>query len=166
MLADPNSQIIEILPEASNKIAFSLKNPLLCRASFAILVSEEALSLAARSNGHHEADTKTKANKFGTNQFSRLREELDEDLVSRIEYASKSFRERINDEFSRFANAEMEWLHTLPEFLKLHRFQGDIRSSGTAEKRNRWNIAVSNLILKLQHWVRGRIFWLLVGSLG
>jgi hypothetical protein len=162
ILADPNSQILEILPEECNKIAFSLKNALLCRASFAVLVSEETLSLAARSNGRHNADKKTPFNKFGTNQFGRVREEVDEDLTSRIEYASKAFRDRINVEFGRLANAEMKWLDTLAELRKLHRFRDAICVQGAVRNRDRWNSAVNSLMVKLQHWVRGRIMGSLV----
>lgn len=109
--AYPNSYFLEVLPEVSHRIAEGLQNYDLARDSFAILVGEEALDSLrhARQPRLHKRTT-----------FGRKKEELPEQIRTRIEYASKSFLERINDDFAYFvANRRMQWIDELPEARRL-----------------------------------------------
>lgn len=108
--AYPNSYFLEVLPEASHQIADGLQNYDLARDSFAILVGEEALDNLrhAREPRVHKRTT-----------FGRKKEELPEHIHTRIEYASKSFLERMNTDFANFVNNGMQWIDELPEVRRL-----------------------------------------------
>ena len=107
--AYPNSYFLEVLPEVSHEIACGLQNYDLARDSFAILVGEEALD----SLRHIREPCVYKRTSFG-----RKKEALPEPIHTRIEYASKSFLERINGDFSTFTNS-MDWIDELPEVRQL-----------------------------------------------
>src|SRR5436305_1269635 len=152
MLAGNNTRFIEILPEAACKIAFGLKNQLICRAAFAILVSEEAMSLASRGIHKHLAD------KAKTNQFGRLREDIDEDLRTRIEYASKNFHSRVIQTFESLVEPQMSWLTTLPEYKKLEKFENEVMlTTGNDERSKKWSLNVSELSETIRSYTRDRI---------
>lgn len=108
--AYPNSYFLEVLPEASHQIADGLQNYDLARDSFAILVGEEALDNLrhAREPRVHKRTT-----------FGRKKEELPEHIHTRIEYASKSFLERMNTDFANFVGNGMQWIDELPEVRRL-----------------------------------------------
>ena len=107
--AYPNSYFLEVLPEVSHQIADGLHNYDLARDSFAIMVGEEALD----SLRHIREPRVHKRTTFG-----RKKEGLPERVHTRIEYASKSFLERINRDFTRLVDS-MEWIDELPEVRKL-----------------------------------------------
>lgn len=139
-------------------MAFGMKNQLLCRASFAILVSEEALSLTSRALDKHKADLEN------TNQFGRFREEVDEDLKTRIEYASKAFNDRVQARFDDLVATN--WFADLPEYKKLQQFLDAIAAYDPSravpqlfEKTDRWLSTINDLLIALRHYVRGRIVW-------
>ncbi|CAD6580059.1 MAG: hypothetical protein ASARMPRED_009336 [Alectoria sarmentosa] len=108
--AYPNSYFLEVLPEASHQIADGLQNYDLARESFAILVGEEALDNLrhAREPRMHKRTT-----------FGRKKEELPEHIHTRVEYASKSFLERINKDFAYMVDNNMQWINELPEVCRL-----------------------------------------------
>lgn len=108
--AYPNSYFLEVLPEVSHRIAEGLRNYDLARDSFAILVGEEALDSLrnAREPRQHERTT-----------FGRKKEDLPEHIHTRIEYASKSFLERINNDFANLIANGMQWIDELPEMRRL-----------------------------------------------
>jgi hypothetical protein len=158
MIVEPNCQFIEILPEMSCKIGMGLQNATITRPAFAILVSEEALSLASRSLNHHEAD------KGRTNQFLRAREYVDEDLQTRIEYASKAFADKVHTVVAELIDDRLLWFLQLPEYKKICRFEDDIVKSGSGDWR-KWKSTVSRLVAELRHFVRGRILWCIAAEL-
>jgi hypothetical protein len=133
---------------------------MICRAAFSILVSEEALSLASRETGRVEAD------RHGTNQFGRVREDIDEDLRTRIEYASKSFASRICQTFETLAEEAMTWVTQLQEYQKLQRFKTVALSYvGNKDQAPKWLSAIDELELDLRAYVRTRILSSLNASL-
>ncbi|KAK4693200.1 hypothetical protein P7C71_g4158, partial [Lecanoromycetidae sp. Uapishka_2] len=109
--AYPNSYFLEVLPEVSLQIAEGLENYELARDTFAILVGEEALDNLRR------ARNPIINNKLTT--YGRKKEDLPEHIRTRIEYASKSFLERITKEFAVFVGEDMLWIDALPEYRKL-----------------------------------------------
>lgn len=141
-------------------MAFGLKNQMICRAAFSILVSEEALSLASRETGRVNAD------RHGTNQFGRVREDIDEDLRTRIEYASKSFAARVCQTFEALAEEGMTWVTQLQEYQKLQRFKSVVLSYvGNKDQAPKWLSAIDELQLDLRTYVRSRILSSLSASL-
>ena len=108
--AYPNSYFLEVLPEVSHQIAHGLQNYDLARDSFAILVGEEALD----SLRH---DREPRLHKHTT--FGRKKEDLPEHIHTRVEYASKSFLERMNNDFADFVENGMQWIDELPEVRRL-----------------------------------------------
>ncbi|KAL6719308.1 hypothetical protein ACLMJK_003547 [Lecanora helva] len=111
--AYPNSFFVEVCAEVSFRMADSLMNYDLCRDAFAILVGEEALDQLT------DARTQNRGDQYSA--FGRRIEKniLPEQLITRIEYASKRFGDRIKREFEEFAGAEMKWIEGLPEIQKL-----------------------------------------------
>lgn len=137
--AYPNSYFLEVLPEVSHRIADGLQNYALARDSFAILVGEEALDSRRRAQQPRESTT-----------FGRKKEWLPEQIRTRIEYASKSFFERITSEFEEFAVNGMQWVEELPEVRRLSTYtQPELRGT------------VNKLKYLLKEYVRGAIYKLL-----
>ncbi|KAI9742700.1 MAG: hypothetical protein M1818_003841 [Claussenomyces sp. TS43310] len=150
--AEPNTQFIEILPEVSCKIGFGLHNPMITRAAFSILVSEEALSIVSRGIGKLEPD------KRGQNQFGRPKEDVDEDLKTRLEYASRSFAEKITLSFDELIEPQMLWLETPSEHMKLSQFESHIATYAKANSHaSSWIAAVTSMKELLRRYIRDRI---------
>ena len=143
--AYPNSYFLEVLPEVSLQIADGLENYDLARDTFAILVGEEALDNLRR------ARTPTSSN--SRSAYGRKKEDLPEAIFTRVEYASKIFLERINNEFADFVGNGMQWIETLPEFKKLS-------SYGKPEAQG----IISALKVLLKDYVRGVIYKLLCAN--
>lgn len=106
--AFPNSYFLEVLPEVSHQIADGLQNCDLARESFAILVGEEALDSL-----RHAQESRSYT------RYGRRKEALPEQIHTRIEYASKSFLERIKNDFEDFVANGMRWIDELPEVRRL-----------------------------------------------
>lgn len=143
MLADPNCQIIEILPEISYKIGNGLRSSLIARPAFAILVSEEAMSIASRIEGNKYADSQ------GTNQFLRVKEDIDENSLDAIQAAAHEFQSRIQAVLDDLIDSQMLWFETLPEFSKLRKFRA--RCKPEEEEKT------ESLLSHLRNYVRGRL---------
>ncbi|MCJ1275778.1 hypothetical protein MMC21_003581 [Puttea exsequens] len=143
--AYPNSYFLEVLPEASLKIGDGLENYDLARDAYAILVGEEALENHRRAR---KSALKSKQTTFGRNK-----EDLSEDLHTRIEYASKSFTERINNEFADFTGNGMHWIDKLPEFKILASYQHPKIKNTVKELQN-----------MLKDYVRGAIYKVLCSN--
>ena len=142
--AYPNSYFLEVLPEVSHQIADGLQNCDLARDSFAILVGEEALD----SLGHaQECRAYTR--------FGRKKEALPEQIHTRIEYASKSFLERIRNDFEDFVANGMRWIDELPEVRRLSAYtQPELQQT------------IQNLKDLLKDYVHGTIYGLLCADYG
>lgn len=134
--AYPNSYFLEVLPEVSHQIADGLQNYALARDSFAVLVGEEALDSLRRAQQPRESTT-----------FGRKKEGLPEHIHTRIEYASKSFLERINSDFADFVVNGMQWVEELPEVRRLSTYtQPELQNT------------VHKLKDLLKEYVRGTIY--------
>ena len=105
--APPNTLFIEVLPEIALKIGDGLHCHDLIRDSFAILVGEEALA-----NLSNKSDTSYTI-------FGRKKNDVPETYRTRIEYASKSFTDRILQTFGNLVEPDMTWMETLPQFRRL-----------------------------------------------
>jgi hypothetical protein len=153
MTTEPNCRIIELLPEATYKIGLGLKSPTLTRPAFAILVSEAAMSLVSRGNGKLAATTPN------TTAFGRIKEDVDEDELNRIQAAANDFHSRIQNTFDELISSKSKWFQDLSEFNTIMTFEaenvGDDKAIDTVE----------HLVDALRHYVRGRIASTLTESL-
>lgn len=142
-----NSYFLEVLPEVSLKIADMLKCHNMCRDAFAILVAEEALESLCR-------------NRYGnlaTTMHGRKREDvIPESYRTRIEYASKSFVERVNAEFMNLISTE--WLEHIPELKKISSLRAVDSMAGNSDQ---YDTTLNLLQTTLKKFYRGRIFRLL-----
>jgi hypothetical protein len=118
---------------------------MIVEAAFAVLVSEGAFRVASRMNQPLDAD-KTK-----TNQFGRLREDINEDELNRIQAAANDFQSRINGAASSLIEPTMSWFEQLSEFRKIMDFEAE--TSPSIDVQN----TVETLVQLLRHYVRGRI---------
>ncbi|KAI9770564.1 MAG: hypothetical protein M1840_003154 [Geoglossum simile] len=106
--AERNERFIEVLPEVSLRIAEGLQNYMLCRDAFCVLVGEEALASVGKEI----------SGRFWSSRARRGREGLDLDsFVTRVEYASKAFAERVNTTFTELIDGD--WITEVPEFRKI-----------------------------------------------
>ncbi|KAI4138647.1 MAG: hypothetical protein L6R39_006679 [Caloplaca ligustica] len=105
--AAPNSLFIEALPEIALKIGDGLQCWELIRDSFAILVGEEALEIMSPHP------------KPGYSVYGRKKYDVPESYKTRIEYASKSFLDRILQSFGSLAERDMKWMESLNNFRRL-----------------------------------------------
>jgi hypothetical protein len=134
-----NVRFIEIHPEISYRIACGTQCASLCRDTFSILVGEEALLLLAN------ADKPASLGRPQVTWHGRVRESLDDTELQRIEYASKSFLDHVINRFIHLMGASMAWLHALPEFQRVYRFQ---------PRSSREEKAKSGLLTGLKDFVR------------
>lgn len=147
-----NIKFLEILPEASLNIGLGLKIPMITRAAFAILVSEEALNVASRSSGKNTFDKKV----------IRPREVLDEDLWNIIQHASQDFCDRIQKVVTDLLDERMAWFLELPEYRKICKFEdycyknkdNSMDEEAIYDKRKS---AIQSLLINLRGYVRARI---------
>lgn len=135
--AYPNSYFLEVLPEVSHQIADGLQNYALARDSFAILVGEEALDSLRYLR---------EPRLYRRTTFGRKKEDLPEHIHTRVEYASKSFLERINMNFASMVDS-MQWIDELPELRRL-----------SALAKPELQAIVYKLVRLLKDYVRGAIY--------
>ncbi|KAL8902570.1 MAG: hypothetical protein Q9207_004588 [Kuettlingeria erythrocarpa] len=105
--APPNSLFIEALPEIALKIGDGLQCLELVRDSFAILVGEEALEMLRKKPD------------AGYTIYGRKKNDLPESYKTRIEYASKSFLDRVLKAFEDLTEHDMSWMESLFGFKQL-----------------------------------------------
>ncbi len=106
------------------------------------------------------------ADRNGTNQFGRLREDIDEDLRTRIEYASKNFASRVCKTFEALAGEEMIWVMQLPEYQKLQNFNKFVLSHmDYADQAPKWLSAIDQLSCDIRTYIRSSILASLSSSL-
>jgi len=151
MLAEPNTQFIETLPEASYSIGKNLHNTIITRPAFAILVSEEALNLASRMNKvdpNRAIPSRSQAREKSTSRFGRPMEYIDDDSLTAVQAAATDFQSRIQRVVDDLIGPEMKWFDNLPEFAKLSHFEGTNKSD------YQFNIAIEELVADLRHYVR------------
>ncbi|KAL9607184.1 MAG: hypothetical protein Q9167_007878 [Letrouitia subvulpina] len=129
--AYPNSLFIEVMPEITLRIADGIQCQELIRDSFAILVGEEALGATRVPDAKYTA-------------YGRRKYDVPEPYKTRIEYASKSFLDRICGTYRMLIAEDMKWIEELPEFQKLTKYGS--------------NRAVVEFMRKLKASVRGAIW--------
>ncbi|PKY09336.1 hypothetical protein P168DRAFT_278829 [Aspergillus campestris IBT 28561] len=137
-----NTLLIERSPESTYRVACAMQDIDLLRDSFSVLVGEEALLLLANS------DKTTKGKPSQCSFHGRFREELDDEELQRIEYASKSFMEHVINIFLYLAGTEMTWITNLPSVRNILNYN---------PKSENERVIVSNLIADLKTFVRKHI---------
>ncbi|KAL8672773.1 MAG: hypothetical protein Q9168_002767 [Polycauliona sp. 1 TL-2023] len=140
--AYPNSIFIEALPEIALKIGDGLRCHDLIRDPFAILVGEEALAIFQDKNN------------LSYTVSGRKKNDVPEAYQTRIEYASRSFNERVSQTFENLVEPEMTWMETLPEMRKL--------SNDDHESRE---LLVKETKTAIKAFVRGAIYGILWSDL-
>lgn len=151
-----NVKFLAILPEASLNIGLGLKIPMITRAAFSVLVSEEALNVASRTfyNNH--------INRRKAYQYVRPRENLDEDLWNVIQHASQDFCDRIQKTITDLLDERMSWFLELPEYRKICKFEDYCYKNNNKGKKEetlheRRKSVIQKLLVNLRGYVRGRI---------
>ncbi|GAD97731.1 conserved hypothetical protein [Paecilomyces variotii No. 5] len=145
MHASRNELFIELNPEVAYRVACGIRSDNLCRETFAILVGEEALLLLA---GSKKNIPKTPRKTL----HGREREDVDEEELQRIEYASKNFMERMLASFVDLVGTRMTWVLELDEY---QRFVS--ATSGLVDAA-----AMFFLNAKLKQFIRSRIYSILI----
>ncbi|KAJ5813468.1 uncharacterized protein N7503_000218 [Penicillium pulvis] len=109
------ARFIEIHPAIAYRVACGIKSSSLCRYAFRGLVSDEALLYLIRT-------AQIKPLERWTSSFtnSRLNEDLDDNEIQRIEYASKAFVDTVVKDFIHMAGEEMSWIEGISECAKLN----------------------------------------------
>ncbi|KAM0171990.1 hypothetical protein ACHAPF_007744 [Botrytis cinerea] len=151
-----NIKFLEILPEASINIGLGLKSPMITRAAFSILVSEEALNVASRTLCENHGDRRAGY------KYLRPREELDEDLWNVIQHASQDFCDRIQKTITDLLDERMAWFLELPEYRKICKFEDYCYKKKDKSKKEeavyeRRKSVIQQLLVDLRRYVRGKI---------
>ncbi|KAI4191087.1 MAG: hypothetical protein LQ346_004798 [Caloplaca aetnensis] len=144
--APPNSLFIEALPEIALKIGDGLQCLELVRDSFAILVGEEALEMPRKRPD------------AGYTIYGRKKNDLPESYKTRIEYASKSFLERVLKAFEDLTEYDMRWMENLSAFKQLPSELDEMLDETLGPVVNEFKIA-------LKAYVRGVILTVLHSEL-
>lgn len=144
---EKNSYILEVLPEASLRMAHMLNSYNMCRDAFAILVGEEALESLIRERLGPSPKT----------ILGRKKEDLtSESYLTRLQYASKAFIERVTAEFMRIVG--MDWLDNIAEFKKLSL---TFPMNPTTKNLDAYEEARNYLSITLKRYIRGGVYRLL-----
>lgn len=106
-----NSLFMEVLPEVTLKIADAVQSQMLCRDAFAILVGEAASNLSGPLLA--EGCSGERISTYG-----RKMEELPEAYLTRLQYASKSFSDRVLGQLYLLTEKQMQWVDHLDEIRK------------------------------------------------
>lgn len=139
-----NVRFLEIHPEVSYRVACGIGLASLCVDSFIGLVGDEALLYIMREASL--APPKSWAPILGR---SRIADFLEDTEVQRIEYASKSFADKVINNFLYLAGKDMPWMANLGEFEKIHQYLRDFPEDGKL---------VSELVNALRDFIRYRIY--------
>ncbi|RAL61160.1 hypothetical protein DID88_010499 [Monilinia fructigena] len=156
IMSGNNIKFLEILPEASLNIGLGLKIPMITRAAFSVLVSEEALNVASRTFYNNYIDRRT------AYHYIRPREKLDEDLWNVIQHASQDFCDRIQATITDLLDERMSWFLELPEYRKICKFEDYCHKNNNKGKKEetlheRRKSVIQKLLVNLRGYVRGRI---------
>ncbi|MCJ1472389.1 hypothetical protein MMC13_001037 [Lambiella insularis] len=147
--APPNTYFMEVHPEVTLKIAEGMQCQALCRDVFAILVGEEALaSTCAKSHllpGYSVHQRKQEY--VGEHQF--------DPWLTRIQYASSAFTDRVKARFEDLTSPESTWIEDLPEVRNLTQHTPQF----LLEAR-----IYGGLVSTLKQYVRGAIYHVLCSS--
>ncbi|KAL7628928.1 hypothetical protein AAE478_000445 [Parahypoxylon ruwenzoriense] len=109
-MAEPNTDFIDINPEAALKMAWALKLANITRAAFRILVVEKALDTLS---------PEPRANTARYTIFGRPRSDLPDDLNTVVQYAAVRFAERVKQTYEKLKSDKVYQLLDVPEYRKL-----------------------------------------------
>lgn len=139
-----NIRFLEVHPEIAYRVSCGIKSGPLCADSFVGLVGDEALLYIMREAGLRPP--KSWAPIFDR---SRIADFLDDIEVQRIEYASKSFADKIIGDFLHLAGADMPWIAKVNEFEKIKQHLRDFPEDTEL---------VGQLMTELKDFIRSRIY--------
>ncbi|KAF5872733.1 uncharacterized protein Bfra_006096 [Botrytis fragariae] len=150
-----NIKFLEVLPEASINIGLGLRSPMITRAAFSILVSEEALNVASRTFCEG-------LGRRAEYKYLRPREELDEDLWNVIQHASQDFCDRVQKIITDLVDERMAWFLEIPEYKKICKFEDYCYKKKDNSKEDeaiyeRRKSVIQRLLVNLRRFVRGKI---------
>ncbi len=164
---------MEVLPEATLKLGLAIRSHDLTRHGFSILVSEEALRVGSGKffediKFQQKPKNNTSYSK-GVTRFGRAIEDVDEDVLNLIQHAGRSMSSRIEKILGDLIDRDMDWLKTIPEFVKLLAFQDSIQEFAKAPQPTlelaSYKERVETLSGSLSDFVRGRIVFCLLDDL-
>ncbi|KAF3384342.1 hypothetical protein F1880_003102 [Penicillium rolfsii] len=139
-----NIRFIEIHPEIAYRVSCGIKSGPLCADSFVGLVGDEALLYIMR-----EASLTPPNSWAPILARSRIADFLDDIEVQRIEYASKSFADKIIGDFLYLAGADMPWIAKVEEYERIEQHLRDFPEDAEV---------VSQLVTELKDFIRFRIY--------
>jgi hypothetical protein len=157
MAAPKNEIFFEVLPEASLKMGFGLRNSIISRAAFGILVSEEALRVAS-SDGF--AEIPRGLLDIEETRFLRTREILDDVYMDLVKQAGEELYNRVHHTWQELTDSRMAWLRNLPEWEKIHRFKDYVFTLNDKDRlpfMRKTEEVIENLEQTLIGYVRGAI---------
>ncbi|KAL9584015.1 MAG: hypothetical protein Q9212_002376 [Teloschistes hypoglaucus] len=136
--APPNSLFIEVLPEVALEMGDGLQCHELIRDSFAVLTGERALD-------NLKLDRNRSFSVHGRKKY-----DVSEFYQTRLEYASRSFLDRVTQTFIHLVEPHMQWVETLPLLDKV-----PVKESGAL------GFAANELMAGLKAYARGAIYTVL-----
>jgi hypothetical protein len=139
-----NIRFLEVHPEIAYRVSCGIKSGPLCADSFVGLVGDEALLYIMR-----EASLRPPKSWAPILDRSRIADFLDDTEVQRIEYASKSFADKIIGDFLDLAGANMPWMAEVDEFEKIKQHLRDFPEDEEL---------VNQLVTELKDFIRSRIY--------
>ncbi|KAI1074976.1 hypothetical protein F5B20DRAFT_561810 [Whalleya microplaca] len=136
LMADPNSDFIDIHPEHALKIAWTLELPTVTRAAFRILVTEKVMD-------SFYVDNLGQGNQYTV--FGRPRADLPDDIQTVIQYAALKYADRIQQRLARLTSDNICDLFELPEYRKLALVKPLVQarrgqSSSRPEPKHPWEV--------------------------
>lgn len=164
-IAEPNCQIIEVLPEATLRVGMMIENYELTRAAYAILVSEEAINCGSQLFLKPEFYNPmlrlgTAANNKKFTRLGRIREAmvLDEDTVNLIQHAGQAFATRIEWVVKDLLDLKMAWLQCVPELDKLRHFSQWLQVNLGITEKHYMIQNINKLTKDVSDYVKGCLF--------
>ncbi|KAI1660111.1 hypothetical protein F4813DRAFT_313633 [Daldinia decipiens] len=109
LLAEPNTEFIDINAEVAFKIAWTLEIDSITRAAFRILVVEKALDTLA-------AQPPAEKNQYTI--FGRPRVDLPDDLQTVIQYAAQKLADRVHQTLAKFRSDQFYEVFEISEYRK------------------------------------------------
>ncbi|KAI1409120.1 hypothetical protein F5Y13DRAFT_170760 [Hypoxylon sp. FL1857] len=122
LMAEPNTEFIDINTESALKIAWTLQLPNVTRAAFRVLVVEKALDTLAR-------EPQAKGSRCTV--FGRPREDLPDDLQTVVQYAALKLVDRVQQTLAWLKSDQFYDLLEIQEYQKLIRI-GDLANAALA----------------------------------
>ncbi|KAI4205735.1 MAG: hypothetical protein LQ350_000232 [Teloschistes chrysophthalmus] len=140
--APPNSLFIEVLPEVALEMGDGLQCHELIRDSFAVLTGERALD-------NINLDRNRSFSVHGRKKY-----DVSEFYQTRLEYASRSFLDRVTQTFAHLVEPDMKWIEKLPLLQAV-----PVNESGAL------GFAANELMAALKAYARGAIYTVLYCNL-